>query len=71
MNKEEFKRMRLELGVSQTELAKIVDKHSLTISKIERGLLKPFDLRRYLEGLIWRGNVAFDWLEQLNKSAGD
>lgn len=67
MNREQFKAMRLEIGVSQNVLAQIVGKHPMTISKIERGLLKPFDLRRHLEQLMWRGNQAADWLRKINK----
>lgn len=66
MNRHEFKKMRLKLNISQTVLASVIGKHSMTISKIERGVLKPFDLRRVLEKLVWNGNMATDWLRRLN-----
>jgi len=71
MTKEEFKQILIEICLSQSQLAVIVDKHQMTISKIERGLIKTFDLRRYLEFLLWRGNMANDLLGQLNKKEGE
>ena len=62
MTADEFRELRVKMGVSQTQLGKIVDRHPMTISKIERGILKPFDLRLKLENIMFNGQVAYSLL---------
>jgi DNA-binding XRE family transcriptional regulator len=66
MTKEEFKQMRLDAGASQSILAKTLSMHPITISKIERGLLKPFDLRLRLEEIVIAGIWAGALINTLN-----
>lgn len=68
MTSDEFKEMRKTLGVSQAQLGKIVDRHSMTISRIERGSLKPFDLREKLENIMINGMAAYSLLRKLPKN---
>jgi DNA-binding XRE family transcriptional regulator len=71
MTKEEFRQMRLDIRMSQSELAATLFLHPITISKIERGVSKPFNLRRRLEQLMWNGTLAEQALGFLNKKEGE
>lgn len=68
MDRHQFKALREKIGASQTQLGRVIDKHPQTISKIERGILKPFNLRRKLEDIMWNGQVAYSWLSKLKKA---
>lgn len=41
MTAQEVRRVRLDLGLSQVQLAQILGVHHLTVSKWERGVAKP------------------------------
>lgn len=66
MSKEEFKKIRLAMGATQADIAMILFKHPMTISKIERGILKPFDLEHMVHQVFVNGLFAKAMMKKLN-----
>jgi len=50
----DIKKLRQELGLSQSELASLLGTHTMTVSKWERGKLKPSEHHRRLLGAFSR-----------------
>lgn len=69
--KEEFKKWRVENKLTQEELGYLIGVHSITISKMERGILSCPDIKFGLERLLRRAEMAKKIFERANPSQGE
>jgi transcriptional regulator with XRE-family HTH domain len=67
-----FVRIRKELGVSQSKLARLADLHTTTVSQIETGHARPWpgQLRKIADALGWQSDPQA-LLEEVGTHDGD